>query len=122
MTFNLDQFAMFNQADPAAQEAQVAMAKAIMDRLSSRRSNVVKGSVPVDGCAKRRFRRLRQEGDDVDLAIHRGHLYGSMAHGPRGTAAVKNGTYDVITAAFNGEYADGAAAASALAVAVAAAQ
>jgi glucose/mannose transport system substrate-binding protein len=45
-----------------------------------------------------------------------------MAHGHAAPAAVKNATYDVITAAFNGEYADGAAAAAALAEAVAAAQ
>ena len=51
-----------------------------------------------------------------------GTLFGSMAHGHAAPASVKNATYDVITAAFNGEYADGAAAAAALADAVAAAQ
>lgn len=42
-----------------------------------------------------------------------------MAHGHAAPAAIKNAVYDVVTAAFNGEYADGAAA---LAEAVAAAQ
>ena len=59
---------------------------------------------------------------DLAEASTAGTLYGSMAHGHAAPAAVKNATYDVITAAFNGDYADGAAAASALAVAVAAAQ
>jgi glucose/mannose transport system substrate-binding protein len=45
-----------------------------------------------------------------------------MAHGHAAPAAVKNAVYDVVTAAFNGEYPDGAAAAAALAEAVAAAQ
>jgi glucose/mannose transport system substrate-binding protein len=45
-----------------------------------------------------------------------------MAHGHAAPASVKNAVYDVVTATFNGEYADGAAAAAALAEAVAAAQ
>ena len=51
-----------------------------------------------------------------------GTLYGSMAHGHAAPAAIKNAVYDVVTAAFNGEYADGAAAAKALAAAVEAAK
>lgn len=124
VTFNSDQFAMFNQTDAAKQEAQVAMAKAIMDPAFQSAFNVVKGSVPArtdvpndafDDCGKKGM---------VDLAEANtnGTLYGSMAHGHAAPAAVKNATYDVITAAFNGEYADGAAAAAALAEAVAAAQ
>jgi glucose/mannose transport system permease protein len=38
-----------------------------------------------------------------------------MAHGHAAPASVKNAVYDVVTAAFNGEYADGATAAAALA-------
>ena len=124
VTFNSDQFAMFNQSDAAKQEAQVAMAKAIMDPAFQSAFNVVKGSVPArtdvpndafDDCGKKGM---------VDLAEANtnGTLYGSMAHGHAAPAAVKNATYDVITAAFNGEYADGATAAKALADAVAAAQ
>ncbi len=124
VTFNSDQFAMFNQADAAAQEAQVAMAKAIMDPAFQSAFNVVKGSVPArtdvpndafDDCGKKGMA-------DLAEANSAGTLFGSMAHGHAAPAAVKNATYDVITAAFNGEYADGAAAAAALAEAVAAAQ
>jgi glucose/mannose transport system substrate-binding protein len=124
VTFNSDQFAMFNQADPAAQEAQIAMAKAIMDPAFQSAFNVVKGSVPArtdvpndafDDCGKKGMA-------DLAEANASGMLFGSMAHGHAAPAAVKNATYDVITAAFNGEYADGATAAAALAEAVAAAQ
>ena len=109
---------------PAAQEAQVAMAKAIMDPAFQSAFNVVKGSVPArtdvpndafDDCGKKGMA-------DLAEANAAGTLFGSMAHGHAAPAAVKNATYDVITAAFNGEYADGAAAAAALAEAVAAAQ
>jgi len=124
VTFNSDQFAMFNQTDAAAQEAQVNMAKAIMDPAFQSAFNVVKGSVPArtdvpndafDDCGKKGMA-------DLAEANTNGTLYGSMAHGHAAPASVKNATYDVITAAFNGEYADGAAAAAALAEAVAAAQ
>lgn len=124
VTFNSDQFAMFSQTDAAAQEAQVNMAKAIMDPAFQSAFNVVKGSVPArtdvpndafDDCGKKGIA-------DLAEANTAGTLYGSMAHGHAAPASVKNATYDVITAAFNGEYADGAAAAAALAEAVAAAQ
>jgi glucose/mannose transport system substrate-binding protein len=124
VTFNSDQFAMFNQTEAAAQEAQVAMAKAIMDPAFQSAFNVVKGSVPArtdvpdtdfDDCGKKGMK-------DLAEANAAGGLFGSMAHGHAAPASVKNATYDVITAAFNGEYADGAAAAAALAEAVAAAQ
>ncbi len=124
VTFNSDQFAMFNQTDAGAQEAQVNMAKAIMDPAFQSAFNVVKGSVPArtdvsneafDECGKKGMA-------DLAEANTNGSLYGSMAHGHAAPASVKNATYDVITAAFNGEYADGAAAAAALAAAVAAAQ
>lgn len=124
VTFNSDQFAMFNVEGEGAVAAQGAMASAIMNPTFQSAFNVVKGSVPArtdvpndafDDCGKKGM---------VDLAEANtaGKLFGSMAHGHAAPAAVKNATYDVITAAFNGEYADGAAAAAALAEAVAAAQ
>ena len=61
-------------------------------------------------------------GDNIFFGTKNGKLFGSMAHGHAAPAAVKNAVYDVVTATFNGEYADGAAAAAALAEAVAAAQ
>ena len=124
VTFNSDQFAMFNVESDAAKAAQAAMASAIMNPTFQSAFNVVKGSVPArtdvpndafDDCGKKGMA-------DLAEANGSGKLFGSMAHGHAAPAAVKNATYDVITAAFNGEYADGAAAAAALAEAVAAAQ
>lgn len=124
VTFNSDQFAMFNVESDGAKAAQAAMASAIMNPTFQSAFNVVKGSVPArtdvpndafDDCGKKGM---------VDLAEANtsGKLFGSMAHGHAAPASVKNATYDVITAALNGEYADGATAAAALAEAVAAAQ
>jgi glucose/mannose transport system substrate-binding protein len=124
VTFNSDQFAMFNVGSDEAKAAQAAMASAIMNPVFQSAFNVVKGSVPArtdvpndafDDCGKKGMA-------DLAEANTNGSLFGSMAHGHAAPAAVKNATYDVITAAFNGEYADGAAAAAALAEAVAAAQ
>ena len=124
VTFNSDQFAMFNVESAEAKAAQGAMASAIMNPTFQSAFNVVKGSVPArtdvpndafDDCGKKGMA-------DLAEANTSGKLFGSMAHGHAAPAAVKNATYDVITAAFNGEYADGAAAAAALAEAVAAAQ
>lgn len=123
VTFNSDQFAMFNQTDPAMQEAQVAMAKAIMDPAFQSAFNVVKGSVPArtdvpdtafDDCGKKGMK-------DLAEANANGMLFGSMAHGHAAPAAVKNALYDVVTAHFNGEY-DAATAAKELAAAVEAAK
>lgn len=123
VTFNADQFVMFQQTDPAEKAAQIEMAKAILSPTFQSAFNVVKGSVPArtdvpdtafDDCGKKGIK-------DLAEANANGTLFGSMAHGHAAPAAVKNATYDVITAAFNGEYADGAAAAAALASAVAAA-
>lgn len=124
VTFNSDQFAMFNVESAEAKAAQAAMASAIMNPTFQSAFNVVKGSVPArtdvpndafDDCGKKGMA-------DLAEANTNGTLFGSMAHGHAAPAAVKNATYDVITAAFNGEYADEAAAAAALAEAVAAAQ
>lgn len=124
VTFNSDQFAMFNVGSDAAKEAQAAMASAIMNPTFQSAFNVVKGSVPArtdvpndafDDCGKKGMA-------DLAEANNSGKLFGSMAHGHAAPASVKNAVYDVVTAAFNGEYADGAAAAAALAEAVAAAQ
>jgi glucose/mannose transport system substrate-binding protein len=124
VTFNSDQFAMFKVADAGAQAAQSEMAKAIMSPTFQSAFNVVKGSVPsrtdvpndaFDDCGKKGMAELA-------AASTAGTLLGSMAHGHANRAAVKNAIYDVVTAQFNGEYADGAAAAKALADAVASAQ
>ncbi len=124
VTFNSDQFAMFNVTSEEAKAAQATMASAVMNPEFQSAFNVVKGSVPArtdvpndafDDCGKKGMA-------DLAEANTNGKLFGSMAHGHAAPAAVKNAVYDVVTAQFNGEYADSAAAAAALAEAVAAAQ
>jgi len=124
VTFNSDQFAMFNVASDDAKAAQAAMASAIESPTFQSAFNVVKGSVPArtdvpdtafDDCGKKGIA-------DLAAASASGSLFGSMAHGHAAPASVKNALYDVVTAAFNGQYATGADAAKALAEAVAAAQ
>jgi glucose/mannose transport system substrate-binding protein len=46
VTFNSDEFAMFNVSDPAAQASQLAMASAVMSPEFQIAFNLVKGSVP----------------------------------------------------------------------------
>jgi glucose/mannose transport system substrate-binding protein len=105
VTFNSDQFAMFNQGGVVSDE-QAALAKAIMSPEFQSAFNVVKGSVPArvdvsdeafDACGKKGMA-------DLAAASESGNLFGSMAHGHANPAAVKNAMYDVITAHFNGEY------------------
>lgn len=121
VTFNSDQFVMFDQG--AAAPEQLAMASSVMDPKFQSAFNVVKGSVPArtdvpdtdfDDCGKKGI---------VDFvgASKSGSLYGSMAHGHANPAAVKNAIYDVVAAHFNGEY-DSATAAQELASAVAVAK
>ncbi len=123
VTFNSDQFAMFNVSAEEAKAAQAKMASSVMDPAFQSAFNVVKGSVPArtdvpndafDDCGKKGMA-------DLAEANTSGSLFGSMAHGHAAPAAVKNALYDVVTAHFNGEY-DAATAAEELASAVAAAQ
>lgn len=123
VTFNSDEFVMFKQADPAAQAAQMEMAKAVESPAFQSAFNIVKGSVPArtdvsdegfDDCGKQGIK-------DLKAASEAGTLLGSMGHGHANPASVKNAMYDVITAHFNGEY-DSKQAAEELANAVAAAQ
>ena len=123
VTFNSDEFVMFKQADPAAQAAQLEMAKAVESPAFQSAFNIVKGSVPArtdvsdegfDDCGKQGIK-------DLKAASEAGTLLGSMGHGHANPASVKNAMYDVITAHFNGEY-DSKQAAEELANAVAAAQ
>lgn len=105
VTFNSDQFAMFDQGGEVSPE-QAALATAIMSPEFQSAFNVVKGSVPAridvsdeafDACGKKGMA-------DFRAAAESGNLYGSMAHGHANPASVKNAMYDVITAQFNGEY------------------
>ena len=105
VTFNADQFAMFNQGGTVSKE-QAALASAILSPAFQSAFNVVKGSVPArtdvsnaafDDCGKKGMA-------DLKAAAASGNLFGSMAHGHANPAATKNAMYDVITAHFNGEY------------------
>jgi glucose/mannose transport system substrate-binding protein len=105
VTFNSDQFAMFNQGGTVSEE-QAALAKAIMSPEFQVAFNKIKGSVPartdvsveeLDACGQKAY-------EDLKAAASSGNLFGSMAHGHANPAAVKNALYDVITAQFNGEY------------------
>jgi glucose/mannose transport system substrate-binding protein len=122
VTFNSDQFALFAVGDDQ-KDAQVKLAKAIMDPGFQSAFNVVKGSVPArtdvsdeafDTCGKKGMK-------DLAEAASAGKLFGSMAHGHAAPAGVKNALYDVVTAQFNGQI-DAATATQQLVDAVAAAQ
>jgi glucose/mannose transport system substrate-binding protein len=124
VTFNSDQFAMFNVESEDDKAAQAAMASSVMNPAFQSAFNVVKGSAPArtdvpndafDDCGKKSMA-------DLAEANTNGQLFGSMAHGHAAPAAIKNALYDVVTAAVNGQYADGAAAATALASAIEAAK
>ena len=105
VTFNADQFMMFDQGGAVSPE-QAALASAILSPEFQSAFNVVKGSVPArtdvsnadfDDCGKKGMA-------DLAAAASSGNLFGSMAHGHASPAAVKNAIYDVVTAHFNGEY------------------
>jgi glucose/mannose transport system substrate-binding protein len=105
VTFNSDQFAMFNQGGEVSPQ-QAALAEAIMSPSFQIAFNKVKGSVPartdvsadeLDACGQKAY-------EDLKEASASGNLFGSMAHGHANPASVKNAMYDVITAHFNGEY------------------
>jgi len=122
VTFNSDQFAMFNVSDDK-KAAQLEMASAIESPVFQSAFNVVKGSAPArtdvpntdfDACGKKAIA-------DLAEANTSGTLFGSMAHGHANPAAVKNAIYDVVTRQFNGELTSEAAVAE-LVAAVAAAQ
>ncbi|MEM7071996.1 MAG: ABC transporter substrate-binding protein [Pseudomonadota bacterium] len=106
VTFNADQFAMFNVTDPGAQDAQNAMAAAVMSPEFQAAFNMVKGSVPARiDVSPEGFDACGQKGmDEVRDAASSGRLLGSMAHGYANPAAIKNAIYDVVTAHFNGEF------------------
>jgi len=106
VTFNSDQFAMFEVTDPVAMEAQMTMASAVMSPEFQVAFNTVKGSVPArtdisdaefDACGQLGMAQLA-------AAAESGGLYGSMAHGHANIPSVQNAMYDVITAHFNGEF------------------
>ena len=120
--FNSDQFVMFNVGEQY-RPAQLKLAAAVEDPAFQSGFNQVKGSVPArtdisdsgfDPCG-------RQGMKDIKAASDAGTLLGSMTHGHAAPTAVKQAMYDVITAAFTGQY-DPARATAELVKAVAAAK
>ncbi len=105
VTFNSDQFMMFDQGGEVSHE-QEKLAAAILSPEFQSSFNVVKGSVPArtdvsdaafDSCGKQGMK-------DLIAASESGNLLGSMAHGHAAPTSVKSAIYDVVTAHFNGEY------------------
>ena len=104
VTFNSDQFVMFKVGEDR-RAAQEKLASAIMSPSFQVAFNKVKGSVPartdvdgsdLDACGQQGMK-------DLAEASEKGTLFGSMSQGHAAPAAIKNATYDVITAEFNGE-------------------
>ena len=106
VTFNADQFAMFDSnGDNDAVQAELA--KAVMSPTFQSAFNVVKGSVPAridvpndafDACGQKGMQH-------VTAADAKGTLVGSMAHAAP-PQRLKMPIFDVVTAHFNGEYGD----------------
>jgi glucose/mannose transport system substrate-binding protein len=123
VTFNSDQFAMFNVTDETAQ------CSAALHGLQRHEPGVPDHLQPREGlragadrCLSDQFDMCGQMGmAQLAEAAASGGLFGSMAHGHANTPSVQNAMYDVITAHFNGEY-DAATAAAELVTAVEIAQ
>jgi glucose/mannose transport system substrate-binding protein len=105
VSFNSDQFVLFNVTGADKVAAQKKLASAIMEPGFQSAFNVVKGSVPArtdvpntafDDCGKKGMA-------DLAEANSKNTLVGSMAHGHAVPASVKNAFYDVITRHFNGQ-------------------
>jgi len=118
VSFNSDQFALFKVGADKA-EAQVKLARAIMEPGFQSAFNVVKGSAPArtdvsdaafDACGKKAIK-------DLAEANGKGTLVGSIAHGHASPASIKNAMYDVITRHFNGQINDKQAVAELVAAA-----
>ncbi len=101
--FNIDSFIMFQVKNKAAQEAQKAMARLILEPTFQEFFNVNKGSIPVrlgmdrtpfDDAALRSF-------DAFEAAAAQGTLLPSMAHEMAVFPAVRGAMFDVITNFFN---------------------
>lgn len=98
VTFNADQFAMFNLSEDQRAN-QAVLANAVMDKDVQAKFNQMKGSVPAridvsnkgfDACGIEGMKDLRQ-------ANTNGTLLGSVAHGYAVPANIKNAIFDVVT-------------------------
>ena len=120
--FNSDQFVMFN-VGAQYRPAQLKLAAAVEDPVFQAGFNQVKGSVPArTDISDAGFDPCGQQGiKDIKAASAANTLLGSMTHGHAAPTAVKQAMYDVITAAFTGQY-DPSRATAELVKAVAAAK
>jgi glucose/mannose transport system substrate-binding protein len=102
--FNSDQFVFF-KVDASKRDAQHKLAAAVLEPSFQIAFNLKKGSVPSrTDIADTQFELVGKKAmKDLAEANRAGTLMGSMAHGHAAPAAVKNATYDVITAVFNGQ-------------------
>jgi len=101
-TFNADQFAMFKVGKD--QEAgQLTLASAIEDKNFQEAFNLAKGSIPArtdvantkfDDCGKKSMA-------DLKVAMGKGSMLGSFAHGHAVPESVKGAMIDVVTNFFN---------------------
>ena len=123
VTFNADQFVMFEKESQGKKNAQKVLAKNVMDPEFQVSFNVVKGSVPArTDVPDDEFTIIGKEAmKDLDQANKNGTLFGSLAHGHGGPSAIKEAVFDVVSAHFNGQY-TAEEAVEALAEAVAAAE
>lgn len=103
-THNVDSLAMFEQRDPANQEAQADMARLVLSPEFQEIFNQYKGSIPVrldhdmstfDYCAQSSMETFLETSESgVGLVP-------SMAHGMSTTSSVQGAIYDVVTSFFN---------------------
>src|SRR6185437_3565564 len=90
----------------AARPAQLKLAAAVEDPDFQSGFNRIKGSVPArTDIPDTGFDPCGQQGiKDIKTAVANNTLLGSLTHGHAAPTAVKQAMYDVVTAAFTGQY------------------
>ena len=110
--FNVDSFIMFEVKDPAAKQAQKAMARLILSPDFQVVFNVNKGSIPVrSGIAEKPFDAVAVKSmKDFAATAKTGGLVPSMAHEMAVSPAVRGAMFDVVTNFYNSDMPSGEAA------------
>jgi glucose/mannose transport system substrate-binding protein len=105
--FNVDSFIMFDVKDPAAKEAQKAMARLILSPAFQVAFNVNKGSIPVRaGISETPFDAVAIDAmQDFAATAQSGGLMPSMAHEMAVAPAVRGAMFDVVTNFYNSDMA-----------------
>jgi glucose/mannose transport system substrate-binding protein len=122
-TFNIDSFVMFEVDDEDARDAQMAMARLIMEPEFQEIFNLNKGSIPVRlNMPREKFDICAHDSmDEFVLSADKGTLVPSMAHGMSTFSATQGAIYDVVTEFFNSNSLSAEAAAKKMAEGVQAA-